>query len=201
MDYQFLWVELDKVDTGSETNIIVGVVYRRPGSDISTFNDTLSDTLTIIKNEKKESLHSGDYNLDLLKPDSHNPTNDFILTNFTHSFIPQINKPTRVMSSTATIINNIFTNTIHDAETTNGILITDISDHFPIIYIKHAKSDTPTPNTEFKLKRLINQFTRAKFTQEIRQTDWSDILNDSNAQNSYTKFHDHLSQTFDKCFP
>ena len=30
-DYQLLWVELDKLDTGTSTNIITGVIYRRPG--------------------------------------------------------------------------------------------------------------------------------------------------------------------------
>jgi hypothetical protein len=47
-DYQFLWLELDKSDTNTEKNIIIGVIYRRPGSDIPTFNEKLSDTLAII---------------------------------------------------------------------------------------------------------------------------------------------------------
>ena len=96
IDSQFLWVELPSSDIQSETNMIVGVIYRRPGSNIEIFNEKLSEILHKIKLEKKECQHAGDYNIDLLKTDSHPQSNEFILTNFSNSFIPQISKPTRV---------------------------------------------------------------------------------------------------------
>ena len=43
-------------------------------------------------------------------------------------FYPLINKPTRITDSSATLIDNIFTN-VHNTETKSGIWITDISDH------------------------------------------------------------------------
>ena len=141
-EYQLLWLELDKNDTHTETNIIIGSIYRQPGSDPQIFNNILSDTLEKIENEKKEVIHTGDYNLDLLKHDSHIPTNSFIDLNFAQSFIPLISKPTRVTKDTASLIDNIFTNTIHKSPITNGIIITDISDHFPIIYIKYSDQNT-----------------------------------------------------------
>jgi hypothetical protein len=196
-----LWVELNKTDTHSDSNIIMGTIYRRPGSDIPTFNDKLMDILTIIKNEKKECQHCGDYNLDILKSDTHNQTNDFILTNFSNSFIPQICKPTRVTNSSATLIDNIFSNIIHNSPTTNGIIISDISDHFPIFYIKYFNNSTSQSNPEYKLKRQINEINRAKFTQEIIGSDWTEIMTETDAQESYTKFHNHLTKVFEKCFP
>ena len=53
-DHQLLWVELDKLDLDSDTNIIIGAIYRRPGSDISSFIDVLSNSLSNIKNEEKK---------------------------------------------------------------------------------------------------------------------------------------------------
>ena len=88
IDFQLLWIEIDKLDIQSDTNIIMGVIYRRPGSETTAFIEKFTDILTIIKNENKECLHSGDFNLDLLKSDTHNPTNEFILANFSLSFIP-----------------------------------------------------------------------------------------------------------------
>ena len=52
----------------------------------------------------------GDYNIDILKPSTHNPTSEFIDLMFSNSFIPLINKPTRVTHKTATLVDNIFTN-------------------------------------------------------------------------------------------
>ena len=53
-----------------------------------------------------------------------------------------ITKPTRVTSKTASLIDNIFCNNIVDnlenQDVFTGILYTDISDHFPIIYIDKA---------------------------------------------------------------
>ena len=51
----------------------------------------------------------GDYNIDLLKHCTHNPTSEFLDLMFSNSFIPLINKPTCVTPKTATIIDNIFT--------------------------------------------------------------------------------------------
>ena len=147
--------------------------------------------------KKKEAVHSGDYNLDLLKHNSHSPTNEFIDLNFAHSYIPLISKPTRVTSTTATLIDNIFTNIIHKSSITNGIIITDISDHFPVIYIKHADNN-PEKQTEFKLKRVINETTRKAFKNDISNADWTKILEDKNPQTSYTTFHSQISKIFEK---
>ena len=53
----------------------------------------------------------------------------------TSSYIPLINKPTRVTETTATIIDNIFTNSNNWNNISRGILPTDVSDHFSIFCI------------------------------------------------------------------
>ena len=55
-------------------------------------------------------LHNGDYNIDLLKHSTHNPTSEFLDLMFFNSFIQLIGTPTRVTHKTATLIDNIFTN-------------------------------------------------------------------------------------------
>ena len=78
----------------------------------------------------------GDFNINLLNSSSHSHTNEFVNTMFSSSFSPLINRPTRISDSTATLIDNIFTN--HhggSGEYLSGILPTDISDHFTIFHI------------------------------------------------------------------
>ena len=86
-----------------------------------------------INKEKKIGYLLGDFNLDLLKRDTHNPT---LVCGFLISFWPPITRPMRVTPSSATLIDNIFTNNIaFKMSGINGVIINDIADHFPIFHI------------------------------------------------------------------
>ena len=52
----------------------------------------------------------GDYNINLLNHQFHHTTGDFINTLLPNGFYPLIDKPTRITSSNATLIDNIVTN-------------------------------------------------------------------------------------------
>ena len=84
----------------------------------------------------------GDYNIDLVNIEAHSPTSDYNDIMYSNGFIPLITRPSRVTYSSATLIDNIFANQFSSqlGESLQGILLTDISDHYPISYI--AKSMT-----------------------------------------------------------
>ena len=46
----------------------------------------------------------GDFNLDLIKVDTHNQTKDFVHSLYTNAFYPTISKPTRVTDHSATLL-------------------------------------------------------------------------------------------------
>ena len=85
----------------------------------------------------------------------------FVDTMYSLSLYPLIDKPTRVTKDTATLIDNIYTN----RRTTNGILISDIIDHFPVftlydytcldIFIK--KYDKYSPTRKITIKYVNNK--------------------------------------------
>ena len=55
---------------------------------------------------------------------------------YSGGFIPLITTPTRVTHTSATLIDNIYSNQILDRDhSVNGIMMTDISDHYPIFHI------------------------------------------------------------------
>ena len=59
--------------------------------------------------------------------------------------IPTINRPTRITRNTATAIDQIITNTvISDIKHRSGIIKTDISDHFPIVFALNAFDKSKT---------------------------------------------------------
>ena len=80
----------------------------------------------------------GDYNLDLLKCENHGPTMDFLNILFSQSFWPLITRPTRCQNHSHTLIDNILTNNLdHKSGFIYGIILNDISDHYPIFHICH----------------------------------------------------------------
>ena len=72
----------------------------------------------------------GDFNADLLKIDTHSDTCDFYELMSSFGFKPLIMQPTRVTSTSATVIDNIFVNDI-EARSMGGNITTSIADHFP----------------------------------------------------------------------
>ena len=50
-----VFIEIDKHQSGKDRNVIIGVVYRPPNSDINMFNGHMSELLTKIKSEKNMS--------------------------------------------------------------------------------------------------------------------------------------------------
>jgi hypothetical protein len=65
-------------------NLICGVIYRHPQSDLEAFMVFLNQTLNTISNENKYCLIMGDFNLNLLNCESHLVTDDFINTLGSH---------------------------------------------------------------------------------------------------------------------
>ena len=64
-------------------NIIIGVIYRPLNNNFDTFKNTINEILEKIDKENKLSYLMGDYNIDLLKSESCDYTNNFIEQLFT----------------------------------------------------------------------------------------------------------------------
>ena len=122
----------------SQNNIIIGLLYRPRGTDKSIFGEELNTICTRIKPTRKICHMIGDYNINHLNAESHPPTQDFLNCMYSNSLFPVITKPTRVTTSSATLIDNLFTNAIANAQSFTGILYAHVSDHFPIFYIDHS---------------------------------------------------------------
>ena len=114
-----------------------------------------------------------DYNIDLLKQGNHLQTWEFIKDMHANSLIPLTYKPTRETKTTATLIDNIFTNNYNvNGLSLQGLLITDISN--PLIHLNYHIWDKPWLETDqFQLIRLGNEIRLAEFKETISTTDWS----------------------------
>ena len=101
----------------------------------------------------------GDFNVNLMNYDRNNLTGEFLDNIYSNSLCPLslINRPTRITSHSATLIDNILTNNIN-SHVVNGLLFRDISDHLPIfqsglLRILISAKTIPYTLSETKVKR------------------------------------------------
>ena len=147
----------------TKNDVIIGVIYRPPDTDINSFVAIITDILSVIKAERKTCYLLGDFNINLINVSNHMPTAEFLEVMYSHAFNPLITKPTRVTGNTATLIDNIFTNSSRNSF--NGIILSDISDHFPIFCINITKCAT-IRDAEIKQQRQYKTNNIADFSEK-----------------------------------
>ena len=73
-----------------------------------------------------------------------------ILLIWRFSLVPTINKSTRVVNKTISVIDHIITNSVYNNDFKTGIIKTNISNHFPIIYVFKFRSSISSENQQKK---------------------------------------------------
>ena len=198
MESVFIEIPKDVFKLGK--NVIIGTIYRPPGTDITQFNKKLEAVVVKIQKENKKCYIMDDYNINLLNYDVHNNTAEFTDMMYANSFIPLVTRPTRITQSSATLIDNIFTNDLENLATSmQGILVADITDHFPVAYINTEYSNLEKEITV--LKRVSTARNRTLFLNAISNLDWSDIYSSSDTQSAFSAFHEKLIKLYDMYIP
>ena len=76
-----------------KSNIIVGTICRHPKMDVTEFNNILNNLLKKINQEQKTVFLLGDFNIDLMHYNEHKPTNEFLDSLASNSYLPYIIRP------------------------------------------------------------------------------------------------------------
>ena len=154
------------------------------------------------KNEKENKLCYllGDYNVILLNHGSHFDTGAFIDLLSTYSFVPLITRPTSVTATTATLIDNILTNNVENKNHSDqGILVTDVTDHYPVFRIHRIPKDKETE--VYSIKRIYSMEYKQAFLEFIAEKNWSEIYSVTSTETAFNAFQDKLMKLLNKCFP
>ena len=180
-------------------NIIIGLIYRPPNTDVRSFNESLSETLNLIRAENKILYLIGDFNINLLNSENHSLTSEFLDILYANSLFPLINKPTRVQRNSATLIDNIFCNQINTPDFSCGIMVTEISDHYPIFCIDKKSTNKLAENST--LHRNYSQKNLENFVNAISVINWELLIHKADSCSSFTSFYKKFKETYDNCFP
>ncbi|KAJ8021380.1 hypothetical protein HOLleu_38558 [Holothuria leucospilota] len=194
-DAESLFVEVHSL---KHKNIIVGVIYRPPGQSISDFNNCLSVLLETVNDENKRCFLMGDFNIDLLKVSAGNDYEYFLNLMSLHSFNHCIDKPTRV-SSSCSLLDNIFSNVFDVTVKKAGIILGDVSDHYPIFLFCDSPHTPPSPLAT--MKRRTSPENVSRLISELASVDWEIVMSDNSADSAYSSFLDIFRHCFDRCCP
>ena len=160
----------------------------------------MTNTLELINKEGKMAYILGDYNLDLFKSKTHSPTLDFLNNLYSNYFYPIITVPTRVTEKSATLIDNILTNS-GDKVLSSGTLCVDISDHFPVfqISLEEGKKEKQFPGKT--IYRKFSEKSITTFKKLIDGLSWENVYIQTDVNCAYQAFIESFNSIFDKCFP
>ena len=133
--------------------VAIGCIYRHPSMELLEFNnDYLTNLLDTLSSENKTVVLLGDFNADLLKYDQNSNISDFLDLMYSSLLLPHIFSPTRTTSSSATLIDNIFTNN-YNSSFVSGNLVNTLSDHhvqFLIMGNQHRPLESDTKEHMFR---------------------------------------------------
>ena len=97
----------------------------------------------------------------------HSETETYLDTLLENSFLPLITLPTRIGHNSATILDHICTN-IADDSFDSGIIVSDISDYFPVFYIRHFKDKFKEKKSQKKTRKFHSE-SIFKFKKNVRR--------------------------------
>lgn len=195
-DFESLWIE---IENKSQHNIICGVVYRHPNGSMNSFMEHINGVIDIINKECKYCAIIGDFNIDLLKFESHPDTDNFINNLMSSHFQPHILQPTRITDHSSTLIDNIFFNsTVHLSM--SGNIVYDLTDHLPNFLIINKYSHLPKNIKIYK--RDFSKFNQSAMINDFESLNWEEILPSTDDPNIiFDSFHEKVSQIIDFHIP
>ena len=188
-DFECLWIE---IHSKHQRNIVCSVIYRHPNSNLESFTNFLSKAIDKISKENKYCILMGDFNINLLNYESHIPTDEFINSLGVFCFQPHIIQPTRITEHSATLIDNIYFNSIEHC-CVSGNLLYDISDHLPnFLIVNKFSCSTFTPTI---YHRDYSNFNEENLLHDVQLIDWEDVLPVTDDVNLiFDSFHAKISE-------
>ena len=181
------------------SDYVIGLVYRHPtysSKNFLKFENSFNDVIEHLNSSALQYCIAGDFNIDLLKymiDSIIKAYADMLLSNSCHLLI---DIPTRITSSSATLIDHIISNNV-SSQTICGIGLCDISDHLALFAIIPACYKCNKSN-----KRIIHDmrnFSQDHFLNDLCQQFNENLTPDANDPNAYFSiFLNLFSQIIDK---
>jgi hypothetical protein len=203
VDRIFESIFIDVVISGKK--FTVGSLYR-PGNhptltqneQFNEFTDIFSHTLDNLSNCKPPLLLYGDINIDCLRYSHSSISTEYIDLLFSYGMLQLVTRPTRCTVTSASLIDHIIVNS-HSLTTKVFILVSMLSDHFPLI---HFMTATEPKSLKSKIVgRDYSEINISNFNNALSALSWNEILTEADPQIALNKFYDTFQTLFDLYVP
>lgn len=136
----------------------------------------------------------GDFNINLLRSETCNHAQNFILSMQSFSLMLTTDKPTRVHNDSATLIDNIFVSKLED-NFTSGNIVSDISDHYSQFFITHSNVKAKTNLANKHLIRDYSKFSESNFVNDLSRTGLNHAVDfsENDINKSFSTFYNKLN--------
>ena len=175
-----------EIKTKSGKKIIVGSLYRSPNTKETELINHVQNTIVKCMSAKQDIdiILGMDHNLDLLKINNHKGTRLFYDKMVELELVPSITRPTRITNHSATLIDNIFVRGSLQKDFDSSIIISDISDHLPSIFLAKQTKVINNDHIEFE-SRCLSETKISKIKKRLDEVDWHGTLNSDSSSNNF----------------
>ena len=174
-----IWAEIStKSSNGSDTNkkklkkneiLIFGLVYRHSYLNLDEFNERWFEQLTILAQKNIKYIVAGDLNIDLMTSVQNSRIFSYLNSVVSLGCSIHLNRPTRVVDKTATLIDHVYSN-FSDENVETKIIMSEISpnDHFSTItFFSHYSSCPKKKKKIFVRKKNLNEQEWSNFNRKL----------------------------------
>uniref|UniRef100_A0A1Y1LAR2 Reverse transcriptase domain-containing protein n=1 Tax=Photinus pyralis TaxID=7054 RepID=A0A1Y1LAR2_PHOPY len=177
--------------------LIVVCVYRSPSGNINLFFECLYSLLDSIICLNSDVILCGDFNINLL--DNTTDKNEFVNLLTSYNLKATISTPTRVTSTTATLIDNVFTNlSSHNLLNVSNVHAGLSDHHSQMVTLTENKTVTSTTR---KAHRNFSHKNKVQFNSLIGKVDWKDLLSANDTNTMVDAFYSEFNKCFERAFP
>ena len=170
---------------------------------LNPFRESINRTPEKITTDKLACYFMEGVNIDLLRFSVHLKTSGFLDAMYANGFILLINRPTRVTSQSATIIDHLYTNNLNVSNAVfKGILVIDITNHYPIFHMCCLFNSSCSNETDeyFNTQRM-NSSNSKTFKMLISRNDWNGVIDKTTCGDAFGSIYAYIKSCYHQAVP
>ena len=165
---------------------------------MQTFLSHLDTLLFNISSKNLTAYICLDSNINIQNISNSHPHFQYLSTVNDNSFLPCIEKVTRIHNQSSSLIDHILTNN-PAPEILSGVIVSDISDHFPV-FIELPANRTKN-KAKVQISRNFSKYNMENFRKNLCCLDWKSVMDSDAVDTAYEHFWDSFQAFYNLNFP
>ena len=158
-----------------KAKLIVGTIHGHPKMYVINFSNILNNLLRKNNQQQKTVFLLGNFNIDVMHYNEHRPTNEFLDSLVSDSYLLYIIQPSWHTSLSSLSLLTIFP-VVSSEKAISGNITTTISDYLPQFLISPNTFADPPSNKSNVFEGEWSNFDQENFVLDYFDIDWPNIL-------------------------